>query len=72
MITKHHQFVVMSLEEAYREVFVVRNKTLLEFGVREKLEYLSEIFKSWTEKGRFPRGYDVLEGGKPVMVLGEA
>lgn len=71
MITKHHQFIVMSLEEAHREVFIVRNRVLLEFGLREKLEYLSEIFTSWTNTGKFPRNYDVIEG-KPLIVLGEA
>lgn len=71
MITKHHQFLVMSLEEAHREVFVVRNQVVLEFGLREKLAYLSEIFTSWTSTGKFPRDYDVIEG-KPLIVLGEA
>jgi hypothetical protein len=71
MITKHHQFLVMSLEEAHREVFVARNGILLEFGLREKLHYLSEIFASWTNTGKFPRDYDVIKE-KPLIVLGEA
>lgn len=50
---------------------MVRNQVVLEFGLREKLAYLSEIFTSWTSTGKFPRDYDVIEG-KPLIVLGEA
>jgi POLO box duplicated region len=71
IITKSHELIVMSLEEAHREIFTAKNKLLLEFGLREKMGYLNEILKLWLANGRFPRNYDVKDD-TGITVLGEA
>jgi hypothetical protein len=60
----------MSLEDIHREVFVLKNTVLLSFGIREKLGYVTEIFKLWATNGKFPRSYDVKDEAG-ITVLGE-
>ena len=70
MITKVHELIVMSLEDAHQEVFISKNRALLDFGIREKLNYLADILKLWAAEGKFPRNYDVKEE-TGITVLGE-
>ncbi|PUU73264.1 hypothetical protein B9Z19DRAFT_1035320 [Tuber borchii] len=70
MITKAHELIVMSLEDTHQEVFTSKNRGLLDFGVREKLNYLVDILKLWAAEGKFPRNYDVKEE-TGITVLGE-
>jgi len=70
MITKAHELIVMSLEDTHQEVFISKNRALLDFGIREKLNYLADILKLWAAEGKFPRNYDVKEE-TGITVLGE-
>lgn len=70
MVTRSHELLTMSLEEAHRELFVAKNSTLISFGIREKLGYINDILKLWVANGKFPRNYDVKDETE-VVVLGE-
>ncbi|RPA90121.1 Pkinase-domain-containing protein [Choiromyces venosus 120613-1] len=70
VITKSHELTVMSLEDIHQEVFISKNRALLDFGIREKLNYLTDILKLWAVEGKFPRSYDVKDE-TGITVLGE-
>ncbi|KAL7273297.1 Cell cycle serine/threonine-protein kinase cdc5/MSD2 [Rhizina undulata] len=71
IITKDHQLLVLSLEEAHAEL-LKNNKVLVNFGLKEKIGYVKEMTKAWLKNGKFPRGMDVREGTDDIVVLGEA